>query len=388
MAVLVLAFNLRSVISVVPPLLGELRAEIGLSTFTASVLGMLPPAVFGISGLVGGAVVTRLGAQRAAWVAMAGAALAQVARAFTGESVGFVLTTALAIAGLGIGNVVAPVLVKLYFPGRLGLATGLYVISLQMGTGAPSQLAVPVTEALSWRWSLGIWAVPALLAASAWIMLSGKASRRVQDLVPRTRARVPVASLFRSRLAWSLALMFGMQSLLAYTVIAWLPTIYTEAGLSPATGGTALAVYALFQIPMSLGAPVIASRVSNVFWLVLVFVGCYTAAFLGLGLGPTAAPMLWASLLGLASGPFPLALALVTLRARTGAGATALSAFGQGMGYLFAVTGPLLAGLLRELTGGWDATLVMMGILLVPLTLGAAGLARPVMVEDQLASPR
>lgn len=383
LAIVVLAFNLRSTIVVVPPLLDRLGPDLGLSTFGASVLGTLPPAVFAVAGLTGAAVIAKLGMERAAWAAMAAAAVGQGWRAVAESPTAFILASALAIAGLGLGNVVVPPLVKKYFPNRLGLITGAYVVVLQLGTAIPAQLAVLTADWAGWRVSVGMWAIAAVVGLLPWLGIDGLARRRRAAEVLPTRG-LPLRTVATSSVAWSLVVVFGVQSLTAYVLIAWLPTILTDSGLPASVGGSALATFALFQIPMSLAAPVLLARLRQPFWLFVAFAAAYLAAFIGLATTPQSAPLLWAALLGLGSGPFPVSLALLTLRSESPAGAASLSAFVQGIGYIAAATGPLLTGWLRQVTGSWHASLVLLMVLLVPALIGAWVASRPRTLEADL----
>jgi CP family cyanate transporter-like MFS transporter len=118
------------------------------------------------------------------------------------------------------------------------------------------------------------------------------------------------------------------------------------------------------------------------------FAALYVVAYVGLLVSPTAPLWLWITLLGTAPGSFPLVLTLVGLRTRTADGAAALSGFVQGLGYALAAGGPVVAGLLREATGSWSATIGM--LLAAVVVLGVAGVlaCRPVMLEDAWGADR
>lgn len=104
--------------------------------------------------------------------------------------------------------------------------------------------------------------------------------------------------------------------------------------------------------------------------------------FLGLLLAPMQHPVLWVSLVGLGPSTFPLALTLINLRTRTPAGSAALSGFSQGVGYTVASLGPLLFGLLRQVTGSWAWPFAMLGGAVVVLLIGGYVACKPRMLED------
>jgi len=161
-----------------------------------------------------------------------------------------------------------------------------------------------------------------------------------------------------------------------------LPALMVEAGASPAFGG---AMVALFAAPGLLGAlvmPVAAVRMRNPFPLVVCCVLAYAVAFPGLLLAPMAAPLLWVGLVGLGATTFPLSLTLINLRTRTADGSSALSGFMQGLGYTLSCAGPLLFGVLHEVSHGWGLPFAFLSLCVVLMALGAWRACRPQMLED------
>ena len=159
--------------------------------------------------------------------------------------------------------------------------------------------------------------------------------------------------VWRSPLAWGLALVFAGTSSNTFAMFTWLPPLLVDSGMMPPMAGTMLAYYAILALPTSLLVPLIASRLRNPLGLGLLFIGFYAAGYAGLLLSPSFGTWLWITLAGLGQGTFALALLLVNLRTRTTAGAGALSGFAQGIGYTVACAGPLAFGLLRDVSGDW-----------------------------------
>jgi CP family cyanate transporter-like MFS transporter len=114
-----------------------------------------------------------------------------------------------------------------------------------------------------------------------------------------------------------------------------------------------------------------------------------TAAIFAVGLvaiivAPMANPVLWALLLGIGSGTaFPVALTLVVLRTRGASDAAGLSGMSQSVGYTLTALGPLLFGLLHDLSGAWTVPILAMIVLLVPQTLAGVLAGRPVHVGER-----
>jgi CP family cyanate transporter-like MFS transporter len=377
-----LALNLRSAITSIAPLLSELTRELDLTAAQASALGALAPILFGLTGMGTPQVVRRLGTERTALLAMSLVTAGGVARAVAPSTVAFFSGQVVALAGMGMGNVLLPPLVKRHFPQRLGAVTALYGICLQVGTALPAFAAVPLSEVAGWRGSVGAWSACSLVAAIPWVAVSRRRVAAVTEATPAPHHAM--AALLRSRVAWGAAVLMGMTSLNTYCVFGWLPTILGDAGVQPERAGTLLGIYSLMSLPLAFAIPKIAVRVRNPLPLVLLGLAAYVSAYAGLALAPGQAPLVWTVLLGLAAVGFPLSLCLATLRTRTEQGAVALSGFMQGVGYLLASTGPLVTGALRSLTGGWSLSVLFLVGTLVPMVMGAMVFCRPVHLEDSL----
>lgn len=380
LGIVVLAFNLRPAAVSVGPVLPELRAALGMSPTVAGVLTTLPVLAFASFGAAAPVLARRAGVHRLTLAALAAVVAGLGLRATTGSAVPFLGLSLLGLAGMATANVLLPSLVKLHFPHRVGLLTSLYTTSLAVGLTMGSALTVPVSDLLgSWRWGLGTWALTALVAAVPWLGLLR------HDRAPEEQQHpVTLAQVARTRLGWAMAVLFGLQSLQAYSIFGWLPQVYRDAGFSPATAGLLLGVVTGMSIPLSFLLPSMAARMHHQGALLTALTVCYPLGYLGLVLAPVAGAWLWAVLVGVAASVFPVVLTLIGLRARSAGGTAALSGFTQSVGYLIAALGPLGVGVLYDATGNWTTPLLLLGGLAVP-QIGLGLLAsRPRFVEDEL----
>jgi len=381
------AFNLRTAVTSLTPLLDLLGDRFGFGSTTAGVLGMLPTAAFAVFGVATPMLARRIGIERTALLAMLLAAAGLALRA-QANGVGVLMAGSIvALAGMGIGNVVLPPLVKRYFPERVGAVSTLYITVLQLGTMLPALLAVPLAEAVGWRVALGAWTLTAVAAALPWIglLVLARRGRLAVDTASAALPGLPIAAAgraWRSPVAWGMALMFGTTSLITYAMFTWLPTLLTEAGASPAFGGTMVALFSALGLVGALGMPSIAVRMRNPFPIVVLCAVCYVTAFTGLLLAPMAAPVLWVTLLGLGPATFPLSLTLINLRTRSPSGSAALSGFMQGVGYAFSCIGPLLFGVLHAATDGWRWPFALLYAVVGVLLMGSWMACQPRALED------
>jgi MFS transporter, CP family, cyanate transporter len=367
-AIVLTAFNLRPAVAGVGPVLPELQADLGLSGSLAALLTMLPVLGFGLLAGVAPQLARRFGLEPALLVVSIVLGAALLGRVAGGASALF-LGTVLAGGAIAVANVLLPPLIKRDFAERSGTVMGVYSTTLSASAAVAAGTTVPLSAliGLGWRGGLGVWAVPAVLAALIWIPLV------------RTRTRAPAGpatarrSLLSNALAWQVTGYFGIQSLSFYATLAWLPSIYQANGFSAASSGFLLGLAGLVQLPVTLVLPHFASRARHqVVYIVLA------TALIGVGLAgvlqaPTAAPYLWVTLIGVGQGSsFALGLSLFVLRTQGVADAAGLSAMAQGVGYVLAAFGPLLVGVLHDVTGSWTAPLVLLLLLVAPqLVLGA-----------------
>ena len=378
--IVVLAFNLRPAAVSVGPVLRELSSDLAMSATVAGVLTTLPVLAFAGFGALAPGLARGAGVHRVTLLALVAVVLGLGLRAVTSSVPVFLLLSLVALAGMATANVLLPSLVKLHFPRRVGLLTSLYTTAMAVGLTSASALTVPLGESLgSWRWGLGTWALTALVAALPWVGLL-RHDRR-PEVAPAT---VTLREVARTRLGWSMAAFFGLQSLQAYAIFGWFAQVYRDAGFSAGTAGLLLGVITAVSIPLSLWLPSLCGRMPDQTLLIVALMACYPAGYLGLLLAPVAGAWLWAVLVGVGTTVFPVVLTLIGLRSRTPAGTAALSGFTQSVGYLVAAVGPFGVGVLYDVTGGWTIPLTTLTALTVPQLVAGLLVARPVHIEDQL----
>ncbi|MFE7743615.1 MFS transporter [Nocardia sp. NPDC057455] len=381
-AIVMSALTLRVAVTAFSPLAERIGAEIGYGAAVVGVFGMIPTAMFALSGLLTPVLAGRLGLERTALTAMLMAGAGMVLRVLMSGTGELLVFSALALAGMGIGNVVIPPLVKRYFPDRLAVISSLYIVMVQLGTVVPAFAAVPVADAHGWRVSLGVWGLLGFAAAVPWLAVLR--ARRGHDGADTSAVpeQPPTGRVWRSPIAWGMAGMFGMTSLTTYAMFTWLPKILGEAGASAAYGGAMVGLFAVVGLVAALTAPTVVARFRNPFPVVVGCAVLFFLAFAGLLIAPMAAPILWVVVLGLGPSTFPMALTLINLRTRTPAGSAALSGFTQGVGYAVACVGPLLFGVLHTATGGWLVPFAMLGVAVLVLLAGAWQACKPRLLED------
>ncbi|WP_417563003.1 CynX/NimT family MFS transporter [Microbacterium sp.] len=402
--ILLLAMNLRASITSVGPVLGDIRADLGLGGAAASFLVALPVIGFAVVSPFAPVVARRVGLE---WTL--GGSLLVLAGAIVLRSVpvpgAIWVGTALLGAAIAVLNVLIPALVKREYPDRVGAMTGIYSAAQGCIAAIAAGLAVPIaglTDA-GWRLSIGVWAGLALIGfavflpqlrrrAEAPAAVSVAGPDAAADVAPDAAAHtadraetVPtlhVGGLWRTPLAWWVTLYLGLQSTVYYTVITWWPAIESDSGLPAVAAGWHQFVFQALGIAGSLIAAALLHRMRAQSALTVV-----TAAFAAVAMaGQLAFPALdlvWVVCVGLASGgSITIALSLFGLRTRHHDHAASLSGMAQSVGYLLAAFGPILVGVLHDATGSWDGPLVLLLIVSVGIGVVGALAGRPRFVED------
>jgi len=356
--ILLVAFNLRTAVASLSPLVERIQEDVAISPVALGLLGSAPPVCFAVFGVITPALARRAGLERLLMIAMVVLALSLTLRGAASSS-GMLLAATVAIfAGVAVGNVLLPPVVKKYFPDRIGLVTTLYMMAMAVSTFVPPLVAVPVADAFGWRWALAQWGAVAALAIVPWVALLLRARAGKADEVNETPGGSRVGRLWTSPLAWAIAVLFTTSSITAYTMFAWAPTMLVQvAGVPAREAGALLSLFAIVGLPLSLSVPLLTARLGIVKTIVGVATTGLAAGYLGLILAPGAAPALWIVLIALGQALFPLALVLVNLRTRSHEASVALSGFVQSVGYAIAAAFPIGIGALVQVTGGWTAPL-------------------------------
>ena len=353
-AVLLVGLNLRGALAAVSPVLAELRADLGLSPAVAGLLTTLPVLCFAAAAPAAAWWGRRMGAARALLWALLVLAAATVLRVTGGAALLLAGTVVIGLA-MTVGNVLVPAVVKRGFGIRAGQVMGLYTVALTAGAAATAGLTAPLAAASSWRSGLAGWAVLALVAVAVW----WPATRR-QGGAPAAVVGVGGATaLWRHPVAWAVALVLGVQTLLYYAMTTWLPTVITEQSASGA-GATAASLFQLMGIPGALLVPLLVGRRAGQGWLGLAVAAGWVTLAVGLLAWPGAWGV-WVAVGGLAQGAgVSLAFTLMVVRAGDDAVARDLSAMAQLVGYAVGAGGPLLVGALYGATGGWVTPLLVL----------------------------
>lgn len=349
LAIFLFATILRTPLTVVGPIISFIRDGLGISNVLAGFLTTIPLLAFAIISPFTPRVARKFGMERTLFYSIILLAIGVLLRS-AGITSLLVLGTMLIGIAIAFGNVLIPSYFKLKFPLHIGLLTAIYTVSMNISGGLGAGISYSIATSTGWQIALGFSVLLAAITLIAWLPILR--TQKVETMVASKDAQKK--QLWRSPLAWAIALSMGLQSLIFYCSSAWLPEILISQGLNAASAGWMVSIMQLSQIPMTFLIPIIAGKLQSQRPIVVFFSLCYFSGFMGILFEWTHLTLLWMVFLGFAGGAsFGLVLMFFTLRTKTAYEAADLSGFAQSIGYLLAAVGPVLFGYLHDATNSW-----------------------------------
>jgi CP family cyanate transporter-like MFS transporter len=363
------AVNLRTVLLAVPPVLPQIRQDLGLAYTPTALLTSLPTLLMGLAAVPGAFLVARFSARSAVAVGLALLAAGTLLRALVPATLPLFAFTVLLSLGVAVAQPGLPVLMRQWFPRQIGLATGIFSNGFIIGEILAASLTSSVLVWLhtsDWRVTFIFWGVPVVAALALWLIFA-----------PQTHWSSAARGLARWQAGWNtwrgwrMGLLMGSGSLVYFAMNTWIPE-YDKALGREAAYPDALKVLNAMQLPTSILVTVFAPRIAGRRWPFIFFGILCTIGIFGWLFAPASSALLWVGLLGAgSSGVFLLGLALPPLLApeHEVAGYTGLLLT---LGYLSAFSGPLIGGGLWDLSG--IPALAFLPVILasaVQITLGA-----------------
>jgi MFS transporter, CP family, cyanate transporter len=370
LAFLLLAANLRPAVTSVGPLLEMVRSDLGLSSAMLGLLATLPLLIFAaFSPFARLGQIFGIERTLAGCLSLLVLGIAVRSQGSTGALFG---GTAILAIGIAIANVLVPSVIKRDFPDHVGSVTTVYVMVMTLTGALATGLAVPLAAYLAggWRASLAIWVVLAAVALLFWLPETRKENASVAAHRPNLGpATTPI---WRSWLAWQVTLFMGVQFLIYYVTISWMPLFLAGHGKSAAEAGWLLTLYQMMTVGVGFVAPLLLQRGRDQRVLAVAASAITALSILGLFVAPRFAGF-WLVICGASFGTtFILAFALIGMRASDHQRATSLSTMSQATAYLIAAIGPVAFGWLHDLATGW--TVPMLGLLAIAIIQCLVGL--------------
>ncbi|ECI5562615.1 CynX/NimT family MFS transporter [Salmonella enterica subsp. enterica serovar Kua] len=366
--ILMIATTLRVTFTGAAPLLETIRSDYGLSTAQTGLLTTLPLLAFALVSPLAAGIAHRFGMERSLFAAMLLICVGIALRSLPSAALLFA-GTAIIGCGIALGNVLLPGLIKRDFSQHVARLTGAYSLTMGAAAALGSALVVPLAlHGFGWRGALLMLMLFPLLAFLIWL----PQWRTTRSANLSSSRALHERGIWRSPLAWQVTLFLGLNSLIYYVIIGWLPTILIIHGYSEAQAGSLHGLLQLATAAPGLAIPLILPRFNDQRWIAaLVSLLCAVGAA-GLWFVPGQA-IIWTLLFGFGSGAtMILGLTFIGLRASSAHQAAALSGMAQSVGYLLAACGPPVMGKLHDASGSWY--LPLSGVTVLAIIMAIFGL--------------
>lgn len=380
-SVIFIAMTLRTPLTAVGPVIPLIRDDLGISNVLAGFLTTIPLLAFAIISPFVARIARKFSIERTLFFALLLIASGIVLRAFTDIN-GILLGTFFIGVAIAFGNVLMPSYMKLRMPLKVGVMMAVYSMSMNISASVAAGISYPIAEtSWNWRGSLSFALIFVIIAVIIWLpQLKQKASMHA----PTTSRSLPLS---KSLLAWAIAAMMGIQSLLFYSTSSWVPDILATQGFSASEAGWLSSLMLIAQLPMTFIVPMLASRKSMHMPITISFCASYMLGFIVLYFGWTSLAPLSMICIGLAGGAsFSLVMMLFTMRTESIYTSAELSGFAQSTGYLLAAIGPITFGWLHDVTNSWSATIFAFMLCTIVILISGLYASRNKTIEQSFDS--
>ena len=378
-AVVLVALNLRAVLSSLPTLATQIQETTGWSDSTLGILTTIPVLCMGIMALTVPSLIMHFGRKMLVVIALLTLAISMLIRAI--ESFSALLFLSAFLAGIGIALIagVIPGIVREQLPHKLGQATALWTAAMMTSAALGAALTVPIANWLgSWSLSLAFWAIPAFSALGFWLY-----AERAAPSHDRPTALVKLRALpWRNKLAWALALNMTVNSIVFYSAVAWIAPSYVDRGYSQEGAGWLFGLFASAQVISALLLAGLSLKIKYRRTLFSSAIAITGLALLAVGWYPNFSPWVVMFVFGFfISGTFAMLLGLLSEYSQDAPSAARLTAMGFFITYTVAALGPYLSGLLLDAFDSWQLVFSALAVIALSQLLFVAPLKRGVKVD-------
>ena len=368
LGVLFISFNLRAPITAVGSIVEMIQASLGLSNAVAGFITTLPLLAFAVVSPFVAKLSGKIGHEKTMMIGLLFILCGIFVRSNTTVSGLFIGTAVLGI-GIAIGNVIIPGIIKLNFSEKVGAVTSIYTTGMCIFAAVGAGISVPLAKGMHFGWALTLflWFILTIVTIFIWFPQVRKKKITDSSIKVEAPSTMSTTSIWKSKLAWWVTLFMGTQSLLFYSLVAWLPTIITSKGMTTAFAGTMALLFQLMAIPATLIIPALCDKFNNQRMLVLGVCTIYGLGMLCFLMGSSTFSMVLAVVamaIGM-GGSISLSITFISLRSPNSVKASELSGMSQSAGYLFAALGPMMTGLIFDVQASWTIPLVLFLLLIV-----------------------
>lgn len=363
--IILIGVSLRTPFTVLPIILGNISQGLEVEVSSLGVLTSLPLLMFTIFSPFSTQLAQKIGLEHLFTYSLFFLTIGSLIRLINLPLL--YLGTLMVGASVAVINVLLPSLIQANQPKKIGFLTTLYVTSMGIATALASYLAVPITQASSWKGLILLLTLLCLATFLVWL----PNHRYNHRLAPQTKQKSQI-KVMRNKQVWAIIIFSGFQSLIFYTVMTWLPTMSIHAGLSSHEAGLLTSILSLISIPFSMTIPSLTTSLSTRNrQLMLTLVSLAGVIGISMLFFPINNFIYWLAihlLIGTAtSALFPYLMVNFSLKTSAPEKTAQLSGLSQTGGYILAAFGPTLFGYSFDLFHSWVpsvAALLLIDILM------------------------
>ena len=367
LGILFISFNLRAPITAVGSVVEMIKLEYNLSNGMSGFITTLPLIAFAIVSPFVAKISQKFGYGKTMFGGLVFILVGELVRSYT-NVVGLFLGTIFLGIGIAIGNVLIPSVIKLKYTEKMGVMISVYTSGMCLFAAIGAGVSIPLAKGLDLGWKnvLAFWFVLTIITLVIWApQLKTQGGTTTQSSDKATKKQ---QSIWKSSTAWWVTLYMGIQSLLFYSLVAWLPTIVVSKGMTDSFAGRMALTFQLTAIPATLLVPVLCDKFKNQRGLVAVtcslyLMGMVTFLYGSSSLLITVAVLLMSLGMG---GSISLSIAFISLRSPNAGRASQLSGMSQSAGYLLAAIGPIMVGALFDSMQNWSIPIaILIGLIVL-----------------------
>ncbi|CAG6161906.1 TPA: CynX/NimT family MFS transporter [Streptococcus pneumoniae] len=363
--IILIGVSLRTPFTVLPIILGNISQGLEVEVSSLGVLTSLPLLMFTLFSPFSTRLAQKIGLEHLFTYSLFFLTIGSLIRLINLPLL--YLGTLMVGASVAVIKVLLPSLIQANQPKKIGFLTTLYVTSMGIATALASYLAVPITQASSWKGLILLLTLLCLATFLVWL----PNHRYNHRLAPQTKQKSQI-KVMRNKQVWAIIIFSGFQSLIFYTVMTWLPTMSIHAGLSSHEAGLLTSILSLISIPFSMTIPSLTTSLSTRNrQLMLTLVSLAGVVGISMLFFPINNFIYWLAihlLIGTAtSALFPYLMVNFSLKTSAPEKTAQLSGLSQTGGYILAAFGPTLFGYSFDLFHSWVpsvAALLLIDILM------------------------
>ncbi|GEM50317.1 MFS transporter [Empedobacter brevis] len=380
--IIFISANLRAPITAVSPILDEIKSVLKIDNFQASLLTSIPLIVFAACSILVSKAVQKINIRHGIIYSLLILIIGLYIRIY-GNVTTLYAGSLLMGLGICIGNVLTPAYIKDIFPHKIGLMTGLFSVSMSLVAAFASGLSIAIGKwsNAGWKGSLGIWIIGGILAL--FIILVDTLKNKTSTQPQTNHVNHVQFNIFRSKQAWNISIFMGIQSLVYYCLVALLPTLLIDYGMTKTEAGWVFSVLQLAMLPAMLFSPVLATKMNNPKVMIYITSVLYILGISMFIFFKAKYSYISAILIGIAGGfAFSLSILFFSLRSKTMAGTIKISGMAQSIGYLIAAFGPPIFGKLYDVNSTWNYSLYFLFLCIILMTFFGKNATKPLFIEE------